>query len=280
MNFRLLASASLALFAFPCAVAIVHADAQRNVEHYYRNGKKPLTEARHLFKTPINPKDGAVMIFIPAGPFLMGDRSEENNPRRRVTLPGYWIYKNVVTIGMYMRYCRETGKQMPDVPNFYPNWGKGEEIKYDHPIVDVYWSDAVAYCKWAGVSLPTEAQWEKAARGTDGRRFPWGSTFDRNKLWASNTDTADYSGTHPVGERGISPYGCTDMAGNVSQWCADRYNVPGWLVAGAPLTRNLRVLRGSSWLMKYDFEFPASYRDYWSADIYEEYIGFRCVAVW
>lgn len=211
----------------------------------------------------INPKDGAVMIFIPAGEFIMGDDDNEitdlttgarNSPRHKVALSGYSIYRDLVTVGMYKKFCKATGKQMPPDPvydnsNFNPNWSKE-----DHPIVNVAWEDAMAYCVWAGVSLPTEAQWEKAARGTDGRKYPWGNTFDPSKLWSSRSRRGDAGGTHRVGEFGISPYGCTDMAGNVWQWCLDKYDASFWSNSRSAVrdpvnidTGQLYEARGGSW---------------------------------
>lgn len=112
---------------------------------------------------------------------------------------------------------------MPLSPNFNPNWSKE-----DHPIVNVSWYDAVAYCGWLSgvtglqVSLPTEAQWEKAARGTDGRTYPWGNDWDNSNLWCS-VETVR-SGTCAVGQYADSPYGLSDMAGNVWQYCSDYYD--------------------------------------------------------
>ncbi len=172
----------------------------------------------------VNPKDGAEMVYIPAGPFIMGDDGifKNLNPRRTVTLSGYWIYKNVVTVGMYKRFCQETGAKMPDFPGYNPDWSKE-----DHPVVWVTWENAMTYCQWAGVSLPTEAQWEKAARGIDGRTFPWGDTFDQSKVWDIKNAGTSRTRTTAVGKYGLSVYGCSDMAGNVIQWCADEFMMNG-----------------------------------------------------
>ena len=130
--------------------------------------------------TRINPKDGAVMVYVPAGEFVMGDdQMPRSSPRRTVTLDAFWIYKNDVTVAQYRKFCQATGRQMPQTPT----WG----WKDDHPVVNVTWDDAKAYCDWAGAALPTEAQWEKAARGTDGRMYPWGNEWDAGKLWCSRS---------------------------------------------------------------------------------------------
>jgi formylglycine-generating enzyme required for sulfatase activity len=229
----------------------------------------------------INRKDGAVMIYITRGPFPMGDDDTEfiksKNPRHMVSLSGYYIYKNLVTVAMYVKFCQVTGRQMPPKPA----WG-GQE---DHPIVNVTWDDASAYCKWAGVALPTEAQWEKAARGTDGRKFPWGDTFDASKLQCSKWSMSDAKGTAPVGSfpSGASPYGVLDMAGNVWQWCSDWYDEDycksdhGSDPAG-PDSGSFRLVRGGSW----DYEdadlFRSAFRNRFGPAVRYNDVGFRAVA--
>jgi len=207
----------------------------------------------------VNPKDGAAMVWVPAGEFLMGstdadkDARTDEKPQHTVYLDGYWIYQTEVTAAQYRKFCQATGRQLPGLPD----WAKD-----DHPIVNVSWEDAAAYAQWAGAALPTEAQWEKAARGTDARVYPWGNDWDGAKCVNSVG-----GGTKPVGgmPAGVSPYGCLDMAGNVWEWCADWYdgsyykNTPSRNPTG-PATGTLRVLRGGSWNNTTPVNFRAAYR--------------------
>jgi len=211
----------------------------------------------------VNPKDGAAMVWVPKGEFLMGisdaqiagvlsventsltrtDLSTEQ-PQRKVYLDGYWIYKYEVTVAQYKKFCSDTKRRMPKAPS----WG----WVHNHPMCNVTWKDAADYAKWAGVSLPTEAQWEKAARGKDGRMYPWG-----NKWEESSKCNWGYGGpykTQPVGSypAGASPYGCMDMAGNVGEMCADWFDEDYYRIAPSrnprgPAKGNARVLRGGSW---------------------------------
>jgi formylglycine-generating enzyme required for sulfatase activity len=230
--------------------------------------------------TKANSRDGAEMVWVPAGEFLMGSNggSEDEKPQRRVYLDGYWIYRNLVTVAQYRRFCQATERQMPDAPE----WGWQE----NHPVVKVSWDDASAYCKWAGTSLPTEAQWEKAARGGDGRDFPWGNKFLTSNLWSSKKELGDVERSAPVGSfpAGASPYGALDMAGNVWQWCVDWYN-PDYYNKGvnrnpmgpAPDADQVRVIRGGSWA---DFEssyFRTSKRFFFAPADRDNALGFRCV---
>ncbi|MCW3094831.1 MAG: exported protein of unknown function, partial [Chthonomonadaceae bacterium] len=231
-----------------------------------------------------NSKDNADMVFIPAGEFTMGSNdSDSEKPVHTVMLDGYYIYLTPVTVGQYLKFCDETGHARPPAPNFNPNWSNR-----DHPIVNVSYNDALAYCAWAGVKLPTEAQWEKAARGTDGRKFPWGNDFDRSKLWASSK-FGDAGGTKPVGSfpSGASPFGVLDMAGNVWQWCSDWYD-PNFYSSRLATERNpenqsvgdqkFRVLRGGSWDSCDPLDFLSADRHDDVPDDWYNYIGFRCVS--
>ncbi len=156
---------------------------------------------------------GHPLVFVPSGEFLMGTPGEESNEcqQHRVTLTEYWIDKYPVTNAQYARFVQETG---------HPQRGSAFTTgKERHPVVNVSWEDADAYAKWCDKQLPTEAQWEKAARGTDGRTYPWGNEWDGNRCNVSGY------GTTPVGNypQGVSPYGCHDMSGNVQDWVADWY---------------------------------------------------------
>jgi sulfatase modifying factor 1 len=254
----------------------------------------------------INPKDGAEMVWVPAGAFTMGSTEEQiaavlkkypkeyqealkflfdaEKPPHKVYLDGYWMYKYEVTVKQYRKFCKATKKTMPKAPP----WGWIN----NHPMVKVSWYDAAGYAKWAGVALPTETQWEKAARGNDGRIYPWGNDWDASKC-ASSLKTGLKS-TKPVGSypAGASPYGCMDMAGNVWEWCADWYD-PNYYV-NAP-TKNptgpseavkfevfgntikgARVLRGGSWYLA-DYEYcRCADRSYDGPAVRHNSYGFRC----
>jgi formylglycine-generating enzyme required for sulfatase activity len=202
-------------------------------------------------------KDGKEMVRVPAGVFLYGLFKQE------IELPEFWIDRTPVTNAEYARFVAETGHKPPLhwEGNQYP------EAKADFPVVHVSWDDAAAYGEWAGKQLPTEEQWEKAARGTEGRAvYPWG-------VWQEgrcNTREAGIGGTTPVGQYspdGDSPYGCVDMAGNVWEWTASRE--PGG---------GRRVLRGGSWYY-YREQARCVYRfrlNPLSSDL--STFGFRCVS--
>ncbi len=239
----------------------------------------PVTQ---LPKIKVNPKDSAEIIYIPAGDFLMGstdadkDANDNEKPQRKVYLDAYYIYKTEVTVAQYRKFCAATVRKMPNAPA----WG----WKENHPVVNVSWNDAKAYADWAGVVLPTEAQWEKAARGTDGRIYPWGNDWDKKKC-ANYANSGE--GTQPIGgfPMGASPYGVLDMAGNAWEWCGDRYGETYYKTALAknptgPVTGNYRVLRGGSWIDGNDYVCRGAYRSIigYFPYCYDGYIGFRCAS--
>lgn len=178
-----------------------------------------------VFET-ISGGDAREMVLIPAGSFTLGGGPEGNfdeQPQRVIYLDAFYIDKYEVTNANYDRFVKMLKRSMPSVPVFEDdvNLLKGD----NQPVVGVTWVDAFAYCRWAGGRLPTEAEWEKAARGEDGLIWPWGDTFDiRNVNGHSKEDGYKYSA--PVGsfEGGRSPYGLYDMAGNVSEWVSDWYD--------------------------------------------------------
>ncbi len=189
----------------------------------------------------VDAKTGLEMVYIPPGPFLYGENKEKRE------LLGYWISKTPVTNFVYRRFL--VANLRHPVPYLKDGWAKAYNWnekgrvfpvdKGEHPVVLVSWDDAMAFAKWAGMVLPTEEQWEKAARGTDGRDYPWGAWREG----CANTEEAGVLGTTAVGRyspQGDSPYGCVDMCGNVWEWTATEHEV------------GRRALRGGSWVSPLD----------------------------
>jgi len=168
----------------------------------------------------INPVDGAIYVLVPAGEFTMGSPtgvgSNDEHPQTKVILPAFWIMRTEVTNAQY-KLCVDVGKcTKPD--NAY--WDKSENG--NAPVTDVDWDQARAYAAWVGGRLPTEAEWEKAACGTDGRAYPWGNTEPNDQRLNYNNKGGHTStvGSYPSG---ASPYGALDMAGNVWEWTSSQY---------------------------------------------------------
>ena len=222
--------------------------------------------------------DGGVMVWVPAGEFLMGsnDGRQVERPQRKVALDGFWMHKHEVTVAQYRKFCEGTSRHLPVLG---ADW-RGQD---DHPIVLVDWRLASAYAEWAGLSLPTEAQWEKAARGTDGRTYPWGDTWDAAKCASRNSTGTKLKWSRPVGSypAGASPYGCLDMAGNAWEWCADRYLADYYAEAPlanplGPVSGDRRVVRGGSWNDVDASYFRCADRRAGGTRYRDNRIGFRC----
>jgi formylglycine-generating enzyme required for sulfatase activity len=197
------------------------------------------------------------MVLIPAGEFLMGsdpsvdqDARDDEQPQHTLYLPDYYLAKTPVTNAQYAAFVQATYRQ-PE------GWeaGKPSSGKEDHPVVNISWHDAVAYCRWlSGVTgrpyrLPSEAEWEKGARDTDGRIYPWGNQWDAKRC---NTRESGKRDTTPVGAylEGASPYGLLDMAGNVWEWTRSVYkSYPYDPDDGREdlEAKGIGVLRGGSW---------------------------------
>lgn len=244
-----------------------------------------------------------MMIFVPLGPFTMGISAEQaladcrkfpqecfqnkfNNeqPPHRVTLDAYWIDSTEVTNAMYAR-CVQAGFCQPpsDTSSSSRLLYYGNSRYADYPVIYVNWSQARDYCRWVGANLPTEAEWEKAARGTDSRIYPWGNSPPTCQLLNFQPAPGRCVGdTSDVGSylSGASPYGVLDMAGNVWEWLVDWYDETYYARSPTsnptgPASGMLRVLRGGSWgsgagLVR------ASNRDGDNPVLSVNFIGFRC----
>lgn len=274
--------------------------------------------------TMVSGKDDMTMVYVPAGTFLMGssdeeidfvskyctEKQEENNspytdtrhdpcqisnynderPQLEVYLDAFWIDQTEVTNAQYEQ-CVTEGQCLSPTRGCQPiNPTYLDSEKGNYPVVCVDWSDAQAYCQWAGRRLPTNAEWEKAARGTDGRIYPWGN--DTPRCYLANTQAcvamADEVGLRP---EGASPYGVLDMLGNVSEWVADWYdkdyytyspreNPPGPISWNTGITSQdweIRVVRGGSYRIK-SWLTRAAERYYQRTEVtLYGGIGFRCV---
>ena len=192
------------------------------------------------------------MAVVPAGEFIMGSATgdADERPVHQVYVDAFSMDVHQVSVKRYARFLEATHHEVP------PEWSLMNRPQHqDRPVANVDWADADAYCKWAGKRLPTEAEWEKAARGTDGRVYPWGNEIPTKfyatsgkEVWSSHTALS------PVGtfEEGKSPYGIYDMAGNVWEWVSDWYDPdyyktsPSQNPTGPPMGES-KVVRGGSW---------------------------------
>lgn len=202
----------------------------------------------------IKAKDNKEMILIPAGEFLFGPNKQP------IALPAYYIDRTPVNNAEYKVFVDATNASFP------PHWRQGKPLAgtEDHPVTQVTWFDAADYAKWAGKRLATGPEWEKAARGTDGRIYPWGDAFDKTCL---NCGDGGPLNTVPVGQfspQGDSPYGVVDMSGNVYEWTNDGSQV---VTMG---------LRGGSWLDGRDEARTFAVRKH-TPRRKNDFIGFRCV---
>lgn len=248
-----------------------------------KDERKPQVDREPQRNLPRWKQIGMEFIRIPAGEFLMGsDRrrdpraQDDELPQHSAFLDEYFIATVPVTNRQYKAFVDTTGHRIPN------HWrgGKIPDGKETHPVVYVSWDDAQKFCQWASLYLPTEQQWEKAARGTGGGIYPWGNMPPDKTLCNFDNNVGD---TTPVGTypKGASPYGVLDMAGNVLEWVADWYQkdyystTPSRNLTG-PAAGKYRILRGGSWgnpghMMR------AAYRDTNPPEYWNLLSGFRCV---
>ncbi len=229
-------------------------------------------------------RDGAPMVLVPAGEFMMGAQKddkmarEDEQPAHPVYLDAFYIDQYEVTTSRYATFFHEMKRNAPRY------WSEQVLEEYGHkPVVGVSWNDADSYCSWAGKRLPTEAEWEKAARGTDQRLYPWGNDAP-NELRANfgQSFRFDYEVLTDVGsfEQGKSPYGAYDMAGNVWEWVADWYDENYYVKGEArnpqgPSVGESHVVRGGPWLDGPQ-HIRSAVRDKVSPLYLSDLIGFRC----
>lgn len=222
---------------------------------------------------------GFELVRVPAGEFLYGE------DRRKVTLPEYYIVKTPIINAQYKVFVEATGYRAPG------HWAGGQipRGKENHPVVNVSWEDIQAFCRWAGLRLPTEAEWEKVARGTDGRKYPWEDAEPTAELCNFDMNVKDTTMVERYSPAGNSPYGCAEVAGNVWEWTGGLWG-KDWAkpafgypyVAGdgqedqTAGTDVLRVVRGGSW---YSFQWVvrAADRSRFLPDSRYVGLGFRCV---
>ncbi len=219
------------------------------------------------------------MIAIPAGEFTMGNDSGDGDetPAHKVSVAAFGIDQFEVTNEQFQAFVAETGYvSTAEKAGERASWHTYAQGKPSHPVVLVSWNDAVAYCQWAGKRLPTEAEWEKAARGPEEFIYPWGNEWATGK---ANTEESGYRGTTIVGSfpDGASSYGVMDMAGNVSEWTTDWYEpYPGSTFASPYFGKKYRVIRGGGWFSDAKLV-RTTERSCSGVDLHNDDVGFRCV---
>jgi formylglycine-generating enzyme required for sulfatase activity len=240
-----------------------------------RYALEALGKNEHGYEEFLRKIDGGVVVRIPQGEFLMGNKNTERTPlEHQVYVSEFLMDKTGVSWGQYKQFAAATGISLPP---HKPYWG----ILDDHPAIYVTWEEAKTYCEWAGGRLPTEAEREKAARGTDGRKFPWGDEEPNDRLGVFRQSWG-YDSTGAVGGlvAGASPYGLLNMGGNVWEWCADWYDGDYYQISPfrdpqGPALGRAHVVRGGSWDSR-PTVLSASCRSWGHRGYRDGDFGFRC----
>ena len=224
--------------------------------------------------TKIDSKDGATLVYVPEGKFTMGSANGSSNeqPTHIVDLKAYWIDQTEVTNAMYTLCVQDEKCKRPRDPNHF------SDLNYaNHPVVYVSWEDATTYCSWAGRRLPTEAEWEKAARGTDQRVYPWGNNTPDHNLLNYEGSIGDTTIVKKYPE-GVSPYGAYDMAGHVWEWVSSISKPYPYNTFDGREDLNAsdaRIVRGGSWEITGNIVSSTSRNESYPLYAYSDY-GFRC----
>ncbi len=240
----------------------------------------PFALAMLVFAQPTPP---AGMVYVPTGEFIMGsnrqdptDFNQRDNvglayndarPQHAATAGEFFIDVTEVTNAQYQKYCVTTGAIVP------PHWKNGQfpTDETNFPVHHVNWYEAKSYAKWAGKRLPTEIEWEKAARGTDGRSFPWGDTWEISRVSGADKEVA--VGQSPTG---VSPYGALDMAGNTAEWTASSWTAyPGSPTQQRGFGDKYIVVRGGAWIVGQMLN-QTFYREVARRQSQLALVGFRC----
>ena len=259
------------------SILAVRSGAYSHTEH--ASGKPTLSALSKYGGQVLSRNGGVEMVPVAEGWFPMGEDSWPDNKRHQVYLSTYWISVTPVTVGQFRTFC-EKAPYAYDWAKNKPKWGWVN----DHPMVNVSWKQCSDFCKWAGGALPTEAQWEKAARGPNAYTWPWGNRWDGTRLqWSEGGVYSGAGGTASVYAHtsGVSPYGCLEMAGNIWQRCSDWYapdlaseNLPDHDPMGPPLGK-LHVCRGGSWVNINTPNFWTYYRNGGPIEEASDGFGFR-----
>jgi len=241
----------------------------------------PASKTRVLPKLPatLTGKDGAPMVLVPAGEFPMGSEQgdDDEQPVHRVFLDSFYLDTFEVTNGQFAKFVAAIQSEPP--------WGFADQetpvVRADHPVRWVNWLEATGYCLWAGKRLPTEAEWEKAARGTDGRVYPWGNE-PPTPVHAVFGLKEGADTVSPIGNRdkGMSPYGVHDLAGNLYEWVADWYDEAVYTTQltinpRGPTEGTTKVQRGGSYINS-PYRLRASFRTKGDPTEHDPNVGFRC----